>query len=163
MAFLDDVKKQLRIVGSAFDTEVGSLIDSATIDLQESGVLVVDTTDDFVAQTIILYCKGMFGYDNPEAQRFMERYEYDKAKLATLSKYNEAKIVFTVKDSDQALVEGATVTVGDEIILTNSKGIANYSSDFGVDVSYSVSKTGKTTVTGSVYVDGLEAVAVVLA
>lgn len=168
MAFLDDVKKQLRIVGSAFDTEVGSLIDSATIDLQESGVLVVDTTDDFVAQTIILYCKGMFGYDNPEASRFMERYEYDKAKLATLSKYNQAKLTFTVKDSLAVAIEGATIdiTIGDVYmtsLTTNSKGVAYYYTDsYEVDVDYTVSKTGKTAVTNTVYVDGAEAIAVTL-
>ena len=165
MAFLDDVKKQLRVTGSAFDTEIQSLIDSATIDLQESGVLTVDTTDDFIAQAIILYCKGMFGYDNPEAQRFMERYEYDKAKLSTLSKYNQAKLTFTVKTGETA-IEGAIIdiTIQDvymTTLTTNSKGVAYYYVDgYEIDVDYSVTKTGYTTVTGTVYVDGAEAIAV---
>lgn len=168
MAFVDDIKKQLRVTGTAFDTEIQALIDSATIDLQESGVLTVDTTDDFIAQAIALYCKGMFGYDNPEAARFMERYEYDKAKLSTLSKYNQAKLTFTVKDSSTVAIEGATIgiTIGDVYmtsLTTNSKGVAYYYTDkYEVDVDYTVSKIGYTAVTSTIYVDGAEAIAVTL-
>lgn len=164
MALIDEVKTQLRENGTAHNTEIQALIDSAIIDLTESGVLGVttSTTDAMIKQAIVLYCKGQYGYENPEAERFTAEYEKHKAKLATLSKYNIYSVTFTVA-SGLTKLRDAQIVINDDnytVLYTNSQGVAVYYTDNGDDVDYSVSKSGYTTVTGTVYVDGNEAVAV---
>ena len=77
MALLDDVKSELRVSGTDFDTETQGLIDSAKIEMESKGLdksLIVET-DPLVKQCIVLYCKSNFGWDNPEADRFQSRYD----------------------------------------------------------------------------------------
>lgn len=92
MTLLNDVKTSLRISQSAtaFDSEVSDLIAAAKDDLRLAGVLEskVDAADEsldsLVKRAVTVYCKANFGYENPEAERFMQSYNSLKAHL-TLS------------------------------------------------------------------------------
>lgn len=92
MALLDDVKTSLRIssTNTAFNDEVTGLIESCKLDLGTAGIKVIDETDALTKHAIILYAKGHFGYDNDEAERFLEVYENLKNKMSMLSEYNTA-------------------------------------------------------------------------
>lgn len=89
MALIDDVKAALRI--STTDTgivgEVTDLISAAQTDLKLSGVLVDDTTDPLIKRAIITYCKAYFGYNNPDADRFIASYTMLKAHLSMSTDY----------------------------------------------------------------------------
>lgn len=89
MALIDDVKAALRI--STTDTgivgEVTDLISAAQTDLKLSGVLVDDTTDPLIKRAIITYCKAYFGYNNPDADRFIASYTMLKAHLSMSNDY----------------------------------------------------------------------------
>ena len=91
---LDSVKKALRVSSSHFDDEIQVLIESARLDLIQSGVsslydVKVDDIDDFlIEQTIVYYCKANFGYDNPDADRYMRAYKSNRNKLSYASDYN---------------------------------------------------------------------------
>ena len=170
MAILDDIKNELRISGTDHDTEITSLINAAKLDLEESGVKKVVDTDYLTKMAIVLYSKAYFGYDNAEAERFIQAYENLRVKLSVASDYNAYKIVFTVTalTTSGAAIEGASIAIDDEeltVLTTNSLGVATYYQyTKEVDVDYVVSKTGYTSVDTSVYVDGAgdEAVAVVM-
>lgn len=92
MSLLDDIKKALRINNAVHDTEVSDLIDAAKLDLQLSGLdpsIIVDT-DPLIKRSIALYVKGHFGYDNPEAPRFIQAYDALKIHLALSGDYDVA-------------------------------------------------------------------------
>jgi uncharacterized phage protein (predicted DNA packaging) len=89
MALLDDVKKTLRVSNVAHDTEITDLIESAKADLKISGIdvsLIVDT-DPLIKRAIQLYCKAHFGYDNPDAEKFMNSYWSLKTHLMLSGDY----------------------------------------------------------------------------
>ena len=88
MALLDDVKTSLRITNDDYNAEATGLIESCKLDLNTAGVVNVDENDALTKHAIILYAKGHFGYDNEEAERFLEVYENLKNKMALLSEYN---------------------------------------------------------------------------
>ena len=97
MAILDDVKVALRIAATntAFDGEVGDLIDAAKKDLELAGVVAdkaVDT-DPLIKRAIVTYCKAYFGYDNPDADRFIESYLMLKKHLVLSVDYNTEAVV----------------------------------------------------------------------
>lgn len=79
---LDEVKAALRITESDFDKEIEGLIEAAKGDLETSGVASSNLEKPLSKQAIILYCKSLFGYDNSDANRFMESYEHIKKKIA---------------------------------------------------------------------------------
>lgn len=90
---LAEVKTALRIsaTNTFFDAEVQGLIDAAKIDLVQSGVdstKANDDTDPLIKRAVIVYCKGYFGYDNPEAARFIDSYVMLKQHLSLASDYN---------------------------------------------------------------------------
>lgn len=91
MAILNDVKTALRISLSnvAFDGEVSDLIAAATDDLVRSGVSgkVLGEPEGIVKRAIIAYCKGHFGYDNPEAERFLNAYDMMRQELSLSNGY----------------------------------------------------------------------------
>lgn len=88
---LNDVKKALRISSSHFDDELMTLIESARLDMIQSGISFDKAhSDDFlIKQTIVFYCKGHFGYDNPDANRFMAAYHSNLNKLSFVGDYRE--------------------------------------------------------------------------
>ena len=82
MAFLDDIRKSLRLTTDSLDDEAQMLIDAALYDMERAGVnpalLEVDGNGDienaFVRHAVTAYCKAHFGYDVPEASRFDDSY-----------------------------------------------------------------------------------------
>lgn len=95
MALLDDVKKVLKITNVENNTEVQDLINTAKLDLKIKGVydsLIIDS-DPLIKQAIILYCKASFGFNNPEAERFMKAYESLRLSLLLSGDYNGANNV----------------------------------------------------------------------
>jgi uncharacterized protein YaiE (UPF0345 family) len=168
MAILDDVKNELRISGTDHDTEITALINAAKLDLEESGVCKVVDTDYLIRMAIGLYCKGNFGFDNAEAERFLQAYDSLRVKLSVASDYNAFKVVFTVTalTTSGAAIDGASIVIDDADlteVVTNSLGVATYYQyTKNADVDYTVYADGYTTQTGSVYVDNDEAVAVVV-
>jgi len=93
MALIDDIKKELRITSIAFDSEVQDLIDAAEEDLKQSGVVNVDETNTLIKRAIALYCKGYFGYDNPDADRFINAFKSLEIHMALSSDFNTAPVV----------------------------------------------------------------------
>lgn len=77
MALIDDVKNELRVSGADFDNEIQGLIDAVKLEMKSKGLdeKKINNDDALVRQAIILYCKANFGWDNPEAERFQNRYE----------------------------------------------------------------------------------------
>ena len=168
MAILDDVKVALRIAATTtdFDGEINDLISAAIDDLKLAGVAAdkaIDT-DPLIKRAITTYCKAYFGYDNPDADRFIESYLMLKRHLVLAGDYNSYVITFTVTDGTDPIY-GAYISIdgAETLLATNSQGVATYRVyATGVDVDYTVSKSGYTTVEGSVYVDGQAAEAVTL-
>lgn len=74
---LNKVKKALRINNDAYNDEITSLIDACKKELELAGIASsnIVETDAIIVQTIISYCKGNFGYDNPDAERYIKSYE----------------------------------------------------------------------------------------
>lgn len=93
MALIDDVKAALRISSNttAFDAEISDLISSAKADLERLGVDAEKLEDSdmpaLVKRAIVTYCKGHFGYDNPEADRFLSSYDMMRQELSLSSGY----------------------------------------------------------------------------
>jgi len=89
MALIDDVKLALRVTSASLNTEVTDLINAAEEDLQVTAIdeLMFDETSPLIKQAIIAYVKANFGYNNPEAERFMATYESIKRTLALVEKY----------------------------------------------------------------------------
>ena len=88
MALIDDIKKELRVSSTAFDTEITDLISSAKLDLGISGLDIIIETDDLVKRAIALYCKAHFGYDNKDADRLILSYKSLKEHLSISSTYH---------------------------------------------------------------------------
>lgn len=91
MALLDDVKLAVRIVNTAYDSELNDLIAACQNDLQLSGVTaekVTDTTDPMIKRAICVYAKCNFGFDNPDAERLQKSYDSLKMSLALSDDYN---------------------------------------------------------------------------
>lgn len=167
MAILDDIKTELRISGTDFDTEITGMINAAKKDLEESGVVKAVDTDYLVKMAIVLYCKGNFGWDNAEAPRYIEEYEKLRVKMALASDYNQFKITFNTYALTTATpLKGAVISIDDEndtVLVTNSQGAAYYHTyDKEIDIDYSIAATGYATVASLVYVDDDETVSVVM-
>lgn len=88
---LEDVKLSLRISTNDFDAEIQDLIDAAKMDLELSGVNNLVDTDSLIKRAVTLYCKANFGYDNPDAKRFMDSYVMLKTHLTLSSDYTEVE------------------------------------------------------------------------
>lgn len=81
---LEKIKLSLRINNNAYDDEVLSLIEACKLDLKISGIAssLISNYDPLIRQAIIYYCKGHFGYDNPDSEKFKESYSLLKQHLA---------------------------------------------------------------------------------
>jgi len=88
MALIDDIKKELRVSSTAFDTEIADLIAGAKLDLGISGLDTIIETDALIKRAIALYCKAHFGYDNKDADRLIESYVSLKEHLSISSDYH---------------------------------------------------------------------------
>lgn len=84
------VKGALRVTTDApgILSEINNLIEAAKLDLQLAGIKYIED-DPLIKRAIIFYCKGHFGFDNPEAERFLRSYEMLKQHLSLSGDYRE--------------------------------------------------------------------------
>lgn len=80
---LNKVKMALRINNDAYNDEITGLIDACKKELELAGIASsnIVESDAIIVQAIISYCKGNFGYDNPDAERYLKSYESLKSFL----------------------------------------------------------------------------------
>jgi ATP phosphoribosyltransferase len=86
MALIDNCKTALRVVTTAYDTEIQQYIDAAQLDLGIAGVKEV--SDALVDQAIITYVKMRFGHPSNYTQ-LKEAYDEQKAQLMNATGYTE--------------------------------------------------------------------------
>ena len=94
MPLLDDVKRALRISSSSYNDEVTDLIDAGKSDLRLAGIYFKDETeelplDPLVKRAVITYCKAYFGFENTDADRFIDSYVMLKQHLSLAGDYRE--------------------------------------------------------------------------
>lgn len=84
------VKGALRVTTDApgIINDINNLIEAAKLDLQLAGVKYIED-DPLIQRAVIFYCKGHFGFDNPEAERFLRSYEMLKQHLSLSGDYRE--------------------------------------------------------------------------
>lgn len=118
VSLLEDVKVTLRVGHDATDSEVSDLIAAAVFDMANKGVSTtwlgtdpmdpsfsVDDIDEaalpvMAKRAIITYAKANYGYDNDEAERFMESYDSMLCSLLN-SRFN------AVYETDEEVSDGA--------------------------------------------------------
>ena len=147
MAILEDIKLSLRISSSDFDTEIDDLISAAQADLSLCGIYVTDTSDALLKRCINTYCKANFGYDVPEADRFMKSYDMLKQNLTLTRDYATYKVIFDVNSSGGGALTEAKIDLKEEdgyeyTIYTNQSGLATYYTRELQNLDYTVSKSG---------------------
>jgi hypothetical protein len=90
MALIDDVKVNLRLSSTSFDSsEITPLIEACKKDLQLAGLhqtRILDA-DPLIKRAVILYCKAYFGFNN-EFEKYANAYEFQKKSLACSEDYN---------------------------------------------------------------------------
>lgn len=84
----EDVKRSLRIRSTHFDNEIQDLIDAGESDLRLAGIFFEEVNDPLIKRAITTYVKAHFGYDNPEADRFLDSYVLLKQHLCLAGDYN---------------------------------------------------------------------------
>lgn len=90
---LSAVKLAMRIVTTAYDAEITSLIAAAIADLGIVGVDVESSTDDaLVTRAIITYCRMNFGSPD-DYERLKAAYDEQKAQLITATGYGLPEVV----------------------------------------------------------------------
>ena len=83
---LTAVKTALRITTTAYDTEIGTLIDAALLDMGIAGVTNDDDTDALVLRAIITYCRLNFGQPD-DYDKLKASYDEQKAQLGMATGY----------------------------------------------------------------------------
>lgn len=85
-------KMAKRITTTAYDAEVGRLLDTAALDLGVAGVEIPETMDSLVENAMITYFLMNFGEpDNYE--KLKKSYDEQKAQLATCTGYTDWLVV----------------------------------------------------------------------
>ena len=93
MSMFDDIKIVLRVSTDALDPEVRMLINAARADMVRVGIdedRVEDESDPLVKQAVACWCKGHFGFDNPDAEFYDRSYRQCVADMLNSSDYNTA-------------------------------------------------------------------------
>ena len=75
-------KKAARITTDAFDTQIGTLLDTALLDMGVAGVVIPSETSLLVEQAAITYFLMNFGQPD-EYERLKRSYDEQKAQLST--------------------------------------------------------------------------------
>lgn len=78
MAFIDDVKKALRISHTKLDTEIQATIDEAKAELARLGIAeaAIVETDSLISAAIKTYCKYSFASDMKMRDGFFLSWQY---------------------------------------------------------------------------------------
>jgi len=94
MALVEELKPILRVTSSdaGIIDEISDLIKSAKMDMKLQNINIDKITDDgemdpLIKRAVILYCKGNFGYDNPDAKSFISSYEKLRDHLSLSTDY----------------------------------------------------------------------------
>lgn len=85
---LPEAKLWIRRSTSSLDTEVEQTVAACLMDLSVVGVKNIDAEDPLIQQTVKLYLKANFGYDE-NAERWQMFYEKRKDFLSSSSAYTE--------------------------------------------------------------------------
>lgn len=92
MSLIDDVRDSTRTVTTKMDGEIISHVAAALSDMRRAGVreelLDPDALHPMVKEAVFLYTKAHYGYDNSEAQRFLDSYTSTVSALLN-SDHNE--------------------------------------------------------------------------
>lgn len=80
------VKTSMRVVTTAFDDEIDSLIDAALLDLGIAGVTNDDETDPLVLRAVTTYCRIHFGQPD-DFDRLKKSYDEQKAQMSMATGY----------------------------------------------------------------------------
>lgn len=88
---LEKIKLSLRINNSAYDDEITDLINACKKELELAGIASsnIDEDDEMIIRAITLYCKANFGFDNNDADRYINSYESIKTFLCTNTQYKD--------------------------------------------------------------------------
>lgn len=81
-------KVALRISTTAYDSQIGSLLDAAALDLGVAGVVIPSELDALVQQAEITYVLMNFGQPD-QYDRLKRSYDEQKAQLSTCTGYTE--------------------------------------------------------------------------
>jgi len=86
---LEEIKKLLRVTGTAFNDEVQGLIDECKEDLRLSGIRseTIEEDDVMIKRAIRTYCKAHFGYENPDKDGLLLSYQSLKTHLMCSIEY----------------------------------------------------------------------------
>lgn len=89
-AIISKVKTALRIKSEdkGLNEEVADLVDAAILDLVSSGIKE-NLDNKLFTQAVIVYCKHMFGFDNPDADRLQASYISMKHTMMNMEGYRE--------------------------------------------------------------------------
>ena len=88
---LEKIKLSLRINNSAYDDEITDLINACKKELELAGIASsnIDEDDEMIIRAVTLYCKANFGFDNSDADRYINSYESIKTFLCTNTQYKD--------------------------------------------------------------------------
>ena len=88
---LEKIKLSLRINNSAYDDEITDLINACKKELELAGIASsnIDESDEMIIRAVTLYCKANFGFDNSDADRYINSYESIKTFLCTNTQYKD--------------------------------------------------------------------------
>lgn len=109
MAILDDIKKELRISNTAYDTEITGLIDFAKDKMLKVGIIKGDETDSLIHRAISLYVKSQFGWDNPDSEKLMSLYNMLEIDLKQSKNYGFYTVTFTLPEQGKITFNGKTL------------------------------------------------------
>lgn len=87
-ALITAAKLAGRITTTAFDSQIGRLLDAAVLDLGVAGVEVPEPYDALVEQAAITYFLMRFGQSD-EYDRLKKSYDEQKAQLVTCTGYTD--------------------------------------------------------------------------
>lgn len=85
---ITDAKMAKRITTTAYDAEVGRLLDTAALDLGVAGVEIPETMDSLVENAMITYFLMHFG-EPDNYDRLKASYDEQKAQLATCTGFTD--------------------------------------------------------------------------
>lgn len=85
---LEKVKLALRIVTTAFDSEINDLIAAALADLGLAGVTTLTETDPLIIRAVTTYCRLHFGQPD-DYDRLKGSYDEQKAQLMMATGYTD--------------------------------------------------------------------------
>lgn len=82
-------KLALRLTTNAFDSEIGTLLDAALLDMGVAGIEIPQTEDALVKTAAITYVRAHFGSPS-DYDRLKRSYDEQKAQMQTASGYGLA-------------------------------------------------------------------------